>query len=60
MGEQQRGRWLQQECLDNVHHYTRVGGSRSAYGPSSEKMKPNCDMEVKKSKSEVMLVLHFS
>ncbi len=30
------------------------------YRPSSEKMKPKCDMEVKKSKSEVMLGLHFS
>ncbi len=28
--------------------------------PSSEKIKPKCDMEVKKSKSEVMLGLHFS
>ena len=29
------------------------------YRPGSEKMKPKCDMEVKKSKSEVMLGLHF-
>ncbi len=28
--------------------------------PSSEKMKLKCDTEVKKSKSEVMLGLHFS
>ena len=32
----------------------------SSCWPGSEKMKPKCDMEVKKSKSEVMLGLHIS
>ncbi len=32
---------------------------RNYYRPSSEKMKPKCDMEVKKSKSEVMLGLQI-
>ncbi len=30
-----------------------------SFWPGSEKMKPKCDIEVKKSKSDVMLGLHI-